>query len=220
MTHWPSCLFGFLLLSISMPVSASAQTASTCWHSALSDCEVTAEGIIPTHFDATAIRFQIQSGYSTEYGAGGALIVEQSVDGSWQSLIEDYRGHTYAFPVEAIFDQHLLHFAGVGSGTAAPNADVLLQFVHADDESGHWQQVDIDSWKTTLLQYLPRHTDATHGVNYDFGDNFWPGMHAQTPLWRDTDANCCPSGGYAFIHFSIEDAVLSVTSVDVTELQP
>ena len=70
------------------------------------------------------------------------------------------------------------------------------------------------TWNETVGPLLPPDLQIWQGVDFDFDDWFYDQLEARTPLWREDDGNCCPSGGWAIIHFVIEDLVLVPKSVD------
>ncbi|MFL9841472.1 hypothetical protein ABS767_10900 [Sphingomonas sp. ST-64] len=72
----------------------------------------------------------------------------------------------------------------------------------------------LESWRDALPTRLPKGFGIWKGVDYDF-----EGLGASSKLWRDKDANCCPSGGDALIDFAIEgrSLVLKDVRVDIVE---
>ena len=43
------------------------------------------------------------------------------------------------------------------------------------------------------------------------------GMSGSSDLWREDDANCCPTGGRAYFDFAIEGTSLTLTDVNVRQ---
>jgi hypothetical protein len=97
----------------------------------------------------------------------------------------------------------LLHIPGSESGTGNFNRERLLVW-----RRDHWQDVDTTSWLEDLARRLP----AGHGV--------WKGVYpdylaltASTPLWRDGDANACPTGGRADIRLGWHGDAIVVNAI-------
>lgn len=180
-----------------------------CIETILLNCSVTAAGFASLHGDA-AIAYQIQDGFSAESGIGAGVVLFEDKDGEWSLLAAEFDGVQYNAPHLVDSDQMVLHVAGFTQGTGSFNADLL--FVR-DYDGGAWQQVDIFSWFDEIGPMLPDGLEIWKGVDFDFGDWFWSSYNARTPLWNQSDANCCPTGGWAEIAFEIEDGRLVPTRV-------
>lgn len=86
-------------------------------------------------------------------------------------------------------DRALLLIPGHDSGTGNLNREQL--FVWRDYE---WHKADTTSWLADLPGRLPAGLKVWKGVYPDYTT-----MTAETPLWREGDANACPTGGRAKI---------------------
>lgn len=107
--------------------------------------------------------------------------------------------------------QLLLHVPGVMAGTGSGNGDLLFAY----DDKGNWRQIDIESWKETVELKLPDGFGIWKGVRYQFES-----MFAWSPVWRDTDGNCCATGGDAYMDFAIDGDRLVLTDLTFEETLP
>ncbi len=81
----------------------------------------------------------------------------------------------------------LLDLPGHKSGSGNFSAESLFVL-----REGAWREVDISVWLDQMEARLPRGLGAWKGIFPD-----WAKMTADTPLWRQGDGNCCPTGGAA-----------------------
>lgn len=182
---------------------------TTCIETQLDVCEVVASGYISAK-DVPRIAFQMQSGSSNDFGVGAGAVLYTETDGAWTLLANDFNGVLYDMPRLSVGEMVLLHVAGVTAGTGAFNADLLFAL---DTDTGDWKAVDLVSWYETVDTLLPEGMQIWKGVDFNFDDWFYEDYYARTSLWLDSDANCCPSGGWATIHFDITDYALVARSV-------
>ena len=88
-------------------------------------------------------------------------------------------------------------------GTAHENAsEYFLR------DAGTWQPIEAQGWLKDLSRQLPAGLGIWKGV--------WPDlrtMQAEAGLYRQSDANCCPTGGRARIRFSIRSSRFVLDSV-------
>jgi hypothetical protein len=188
---------------------------NTCLETELKGCSVLSSGYIAAE-QGPRIAFQTQAGFTDADGVrGGVVLFEKSPDG-WEPFASAFDGYRYDVPRLVEHDQTLLHVAGYTGGTGAYNADLLFiwgDLGHADYREG-WRPIDTGSWRNTIGDLLPESLEIWQGVDYDFDDWFYNRIEACTPLWRAEDGNCCPSGGWAIIHFAIEHDALVATGID------
>lgn len=175
-----------------------------CIGTMLLQCEVTSAGFVSVA-GGIGIAYQLQSGHSDQYGIGAGVVLYAQKDGEWVLLDTDFAGVAYQPPRLIEGDLPVVHVPGFMQGTGSHNADLL--FI-GDYENGEWQRIDIDSWRDGIADLLPEGLEIWKGVDYDFGDWFYSTFNARTPLWNDSDANCCPTGGWAEIEFEITDGRL------------
>lgn len=183
---------------------------ATCLGDVLDDCRVISAGYLNKDDGSFDIAFQTQGGSTVDDGSIGNIELYHYDDGVWVKLAEAHEAYRYSVP-EITYDG-LLHVEGYSNGTASLNADLLF---NSDEANPGWRPVDIESWHNTIEEKLPAGLGIWKGVKYNFAD--WEhGISAKTPLWQDSDANCCASGGEATIVFEIVDQVLVVTNVIYT----
>lgn len=75
-----------------------------------------------------------------------------------------------------------------------------------------WKLLDSTSWVDDLGKRLPAGLEIWKGV--------WPDiktMTAKTALWRENDANCCPSGGTAAVALAVKDGRFVIKSLEIRE---
>jgi hypothetical protein len=221
-----ACLLTVLPAAAAEPVALDAIGAE-CIATQLHDCRVLTAGFINVDDGnddgAPRIAWQTQGGLIGEAGAdgvmGGFVLFAHDADG-WAVLDSGFDGWRFTPP--AVDETGLLHIAGYMPGTGAGNADRLYQWGdlgHAVYREG-WKPIDMDSWLDTIGDKLPAGLGIWKGVDYSFAD-LWSGtLVARTWLWRDDDANCCPSGGQAEISLAIADEALVATDVRYLPPEP
>lgn len=99
---------------------------------------------------------------------------------------------------------------GYHDGTGRANADVLFRWTPGADRP--FTQIDITSWKDDLAARLPPGLEVWKGVAYR-----WPYLMAETALWQANDANCCASGGEAWIDFRIDGDRMAIEWLQVND---
>lgn len=183
---------------------------TTCLASPLTDCTVLTAGFINADDTGAPSRlaWQTQSGVSATDGSVGGFVLFQKTDSDWTVLDSAFDAARFLLPRQA--DWGLLHIPGFTAGTGSFNADRLYQLTE-----NSWTAIDLDTWQNNIGPMLPAGLEIWKGVAYDF-TTFYDDLNAKTSLWKSDDANCCPTGGSAVIHFAIEDGALVATSVDYT----
>lgn len=189
---------------IAAPHDEAEALGSTClatWFD--HGCEVPASGILRD--GDVRIVWQLQSGASEENGGGmGVMLWDASAPGAPRPIGWSFEGAWMQSP-RYDHQNHLLWVAGRRAGTGEGNADLLYQ-----KQGDRWVEIELVSWRDDLDKRLPKGLGAWHGVEYDFG-----GMGADTELWKDSDANCCATGGRATIGFRIEGSSAKLDSLQV-----
>ncbi|MEG3147781.1 hypothetical protein U1839_24285 [Sphingomonas sp. RT2P30] len=79
----------------------------------------------------------------------------------------------------------LLDLAGHLDGTGNGSVEAILA---ADGQV--WHQLDMTGIQRGLEAHVPRDRAIWKGIYPD-----WPHMTVDSPLWKGTDGNCCPTGG-------------------------
>ncbi|MDN8912978.1 hypothetical protein Q0P10_13785, partial [Staphylococcus aureus] len=78
--------------------------------------------------------------------------------------------------------------------------------LRADD----WANIGMNGWKEELRARLPKGLGLWKGVEYSLY-----GISSSFSLWRDSDANCCPTAGDAYASFKIVDDRLSIDTLEI-----
>jgi uncharacterized protein len=79
----------------------------------------------------------------------------------------------------------LLDLRGYLHGTGNLSAEAVLV-----EEGGTWRQLDTGAIDSGLVAHVPHGRAIWKGVYPD-----WRHMTVDSPLWKETDGNCCPTGG-------------------------
>jgi hypothetical protein len=191
---------------VRMMIKTPSARSATCMATWLDQgCRVSASGILRDAAGRT-VHWQMLAGASAADGVGaGILLWAETGHGTARLIGWSFDGVFYEPP--RITQAGLIWVPGRIAGTGDGNADLLFAW---DDAAARWNDIDLDSWRETLPAKLPRGFGIWKGVDYDF-----EGMGATSKLWRDQDANCCPSGGEAQLEFTIEGRRLVLRQVDV-----
>lgn len=98
----------------------------------------------------------------------------------------------------------MVHFPAFFSGTGQGNADTLF----ARNADGTWRNIDMERWKLDMAQHLPKGLEVWKGISYQAG-------YGNSPLWRETDANCCATGGEVDFLYDIKNDALAIKETSV-----
>ncbi|OCC23560.1 hypothetical protein MB02_10290 [Croceicoccus estronivorus] len=119
----------------------------------------------------------------------------------------------YFSPPDLVADDEnllLIHVPGVRAGSGAGNADLVLKYT--DDG---WQGVDLSYWAEQVNTLLPQGLSIHNSARLDLRE-----MHASSPVWRDSDGNCCATGGTVQIDFTLDGNVLIASRIALSETTP
>lgn len=97
-------------------------------------------------------------------------------------------------------------------GSSSSTTDVVLM---GETPSGQWREINVSDWFQELQRRLPRGLQAKSAFSLDL-----LGMRGSTDLARETDANCCPSGGSAEATFLLREDTLTIDSLVLRRPQP
>lgn len=165
-------------------------------------CRVAASGIL-RGADGSRILWQRQTGASDIDGIGnGILLWDATRPGAPKLIGWSFEGVNYEAPI--LTDDGKLWVPGTMAGSGGGNADLL--YIRRE---GQWVEIETTSWRDTLEDRLPSGFSAWQGIEYDFN-----GMGGRSPLWRDTDPNCCATGGDLTLRFGISGTSLVLDEVD------
>ncbi len=167
------------------------------------NCTVPNAGVVRD--GGMTILYQVQTGSSEETGIGaGIMLWDASGPGAPKLIGWTFEGVDAKTP--ALNAEHgLLWVPGTMMGTGGHNADILYQ-----KRGDRWVEIDMGSWRSALTARLPKGVDAWHGVAYEFSGE---SMGAETDLWQESDANCCPTAGRANLGFTIAGDRLKLDTV-------
>ncbi|HXC26713.1 MAG TPA: hypothetical protein VNV38_02065 [Stellaceae bacterium] len=99
----------------------------------------------------------------------------------------------------------LLHLPGYESGTGNFNLERMFIW-----RAAAWTFIDAAGWGRDLTRRLPKGYDVWKGVFPDYRK-----MTGTTPLWRQSDGFCCPTGGRADFTLGWQGDRLTVKSVQI-----
>jgi hypothetical protein len=167
------------------------------------NCNVPAAGIARDG-DLT-ILWQVQSGASDADGGGaGVMLWDASGPGAPRPIGWSFEGVEMRQPALHA-ESGLLWVPGLMGGTGEGNADILYQ-----KRGDRWVEIEMTSWRTDLDKRLPKGIGVWKGVKYSF---LAAAMGADADLWKDSDANCCPTAGRANLGFVIEGDRLKLDTI-------
>jgi hypothetical protein len=89
--------------------------------------------------------------------------------------------------------------------SSAPSADIVLARTQPTEA---WAEIDASAWMRDLEQRLPRGLYPKSAYSLDLLT-----MRGLTSIGRDTDPNCCPTGGEAEVGLPLKDGVLVIDSL-------
>lgn len=189
-------------LPATSPITA---LAGGCIGTALNGCAAPSSGYV-TAPSGQRLAWQIQQG-STDYAGVSAGVILFAIDGSrlrpigWSFEAGSFQPPTMFQNGEALY----VAAKGTQVGTGSANADLLFRL-----DGDHWTEIEIEGWKTALAEALPDGLGVWKGVDYD-----WPDFLATSSLWRDEDANCCPTGGEVLMNLAVQGTSLRLAGVQV-----
>lgn len=195
-----------LRLAESLPATSPvASLSGGCIGTALDGCTAPSNGFVIGP-EGQRLAWQIQRG-STDYAGVSEGVVLFAIDGDllrpvgWSFEAAQFDAPILFSRPEGLFVAAKGFTAGTGSG----NADILLRL-----DGQHWTEIEVESWKVALDDALPDDLGVWKGVDYA-----WPDMTAMSSLWRDSDANCCPTGGRVLIDLEVEGTTLRLAGFDL-----
>ncbi len=83
-----------------------------------------------------------------------------------------------------------------------------------DNKSTAWKKVNTRSWVSELAKRVPAGLSINKGI--------WPDMEALTAkaeLYKEKDANCCPTGGTAVVKLTLKGLELRIRSVEIRKYE-
>lgn len=183
-----------------------AALAGGCIGTALLDCTAPSAGYASGP-DGQRLAWQIQRGASAHAGVTAGLILFR-IDGDLLRPV-GWSYEAVSFEAPTMFqrpDGLYVAAEGYRAGTGSGNADVLYRL-----DGERWVEIEVEHWTLAFDEALPEGLGVWKGVDYD-----WPEMTAASPLWRDTDANCCPTGGEVAIDLGVRGTSLRLVGVTLS----
>ncbi len=89
------------------------------------------------------------------------------------------------------------------SGTGAANDDKYFRWV-----DGGWRLLDTTSWTAALRDSLPVGHQIWKGLYIDIRS-----LRLESGVWKDGDANCCPTGGTVHVQLRLEGDALTIANL-------
>ncbi len=115
----------------------------------------------------------------------------------------------YLYQKPAIVKNRLGTFMHVSIGVDGTGNFNESEYYIWDSKSAAWKMLDTASWISELTERLPAGLTINKGI--------WPdidAMSAEMKLYKEEDANCCPTGGTAVVKLTLEELRLSIQSVE------
>ena len=183
------------------------QLERECVYIAFLHCEVSGSGREPAQGGWPALVYQQQragEGESPDLFSG-VVLFQDIGEGRLKPVAWAYSDQAELEPPTVIRSPAgpLLLIPGHGLGANRANADVVFRYV-----DGAWKDVEAQAWIGDLARRLPERAWIAQGVDIDFSR-----LHAATPVWREQDRECCPTGGSAEAELALSGDRLVVKSV-------
>ncbi len=181
-------------------------------------CRVEAAGVMIVPADADAERAarslywqQLRTGGERDMPRAAIILYTLMPDGQLKarSWVQTAIVHEPPVLIEGYGDLYIA-VPGYHDGTGRMNADVLFRWTPESDRP--FTQIDVTSWKADLADQLPAGLEVWKGVGYR-----WPALMAETGLWQANDANCCPTGGDAWLSLAIDGDRLVIEHLQVND---
>lgn len=151
------------------------------------------------------LRYQIQAYRNGNLWNGGVAIF-RVVSGHLAPLVLAAEDAAHFSRPSLAQSGRLLVIPGHLEGTGNFNAGL----VYLLEGGGQMHELDSESWLAELQRRLPKGLGAWKGIYPDYD-----ALTAETPLWKDGDGNCCPTGGRAFIRLEITNHRLAIADLRV-----
>jgi hypothetical protein len=191
---------------------------SACPPGVLNSCRVEAAGVVILPADEEAglpgrslYWQQLRGGGEWEMPQASVILYTPRADGrlATRTWVQTAIVHEPPVLIEGQGDLYIA-VPGYHDGTGRMNADVLFRWTPESDRP--FTQIDVTSWKADLADQLPAGLEVWKGVGYR-----WPALMAETGLWQANDANCCPTGGDAWLSLAIDGDRLVIEHLQVND---
>lgn len=196
--------------SVQTPAGFGADLATICQVKAVTACRVEAAGFLAVGPEGAERRvaWQTLGGLESNGTLPIRMAVAWDVTGPSAQLIGFSSTEGEASPPHLVDNGEdiILHFPARTAGTGEGNADALFMY-----RGGAWVNIGMTTWKDELPARLPQGMGLWKGVDYGYH-----GLSSSFPVWRDDDANCCPTAGEAYASFTIANNRLAIETLDFT----
>jgi hypothetical protein len=187
------------------PIPRPATLETRCLGAVLRDCRVTGAGVAIAEDGRTRVLWQTQTGFTERDGIRAGIVLLGAVRGGWRPIGWSFEGHGVLPPRLSVHDGvTLLHAPGRGGGSGARNTDLLYR----RDGRGAWTEVEMESWRAAAAPRLPPGTAIWQALDYDMTE-----LLAIGRLAKETDPNCCPSGGGVAFSLRLDGTRLALDEV-------
>lgn len=187
------------------------QLAERCIDIAITACTVEESGKVPGSEPYGGLFYQLQ-GPATEDGfTRGVVVLKADRPGMLRPVLWNFEGDHPSRP-EVVKSPAgpLLVVPAIHGGTGRFNAELIFRPV-----AGGWRDLDIDAWRAPFDKQLPAEVGVWKGIEYDFRT-----LTVATALWKETDPNCCPTGGVADAVLTVQGDDLALKSMKVDRTPP
>ena len=191
-------------------VVAEADLGEACIPFGLDGCTTDQGGYLNAR--EGRLYWQIQNGSTDEDGmTAGFVLLTRTAEGL-KPVAWGFEGVFYSPPVfiRDGDDRAYVAIPGRTAGTGQFIVDRLYRWT--PDAARPLTQIDNETWQDSLDDRLPAGLGVWQGVEFHY-----EGFSAHTSLWQDGDANCCATGGDAWLSFAIEGEALVLKDVAVND---
>ena len=198
-----------LAASIRAPAGFGRELARECTVAAVESCVVEGAGFLTAGEEgrARSVAWQKLSGLEPGGGIPLRMAIAWDVTGDAPQLIgfASTEGDTSTPLLIDDGEKLMLHMPARTAGTGEGNADTLY-LLRAEG----WANIGMNKWKEELRTRLPKGLGLWKGVEYSLY-----GISSSFSLWRDGDANCCPTAGDAYASFKIVSDRLAIETLEI-----
>lgn len=190
---------------------------SACVDTGLAGCTVERTGtlVLP---DGTTLYFQAQSGSSDDVGVSEAMIVLQPEGERLKPVVWLFGPLGVLDPElyqarddngEPVANGTYVALPAYGQGTGMQWVGTLFRW---NGSSAAPTEIDARTWLADLAEDLPVGLGVWKGPGFQ-----WDYLMAESSLWQDDDANCCPTGGQVAVDLKVEGDRLVMGNVSVID---
>lgn len=144
-------------------------------------------------------------------GATGVLVFNRvpEKDGLFQLVAWDVEQDSFAGKPELATNPKagaFLRLPMMTSGSSGADLGVIL---HRESPDRPWRQLNASGWFSALAKRIPAGSMAKSGYDLNLAT-----LVATVTFARDSDGNCCPTGGKGAVHLALRGDQLIIDDVD------